>query len=341
MEDLARVDNLRRPGEPHPRAGARAVDGAQHFVVEGAIAAETVVKAAFVLEELRELLLELGDDVALVGTELRLRAVQARPRTVPDLALGIARAHEQRSLLVVATQDQRALRLVEAGDVEEVRVLTVLVVDVAISRKDRGRREHGHGVAVPTLGHRLAERGTSPREELAIAVAHGDLRLAPTDLGGQGRTRGVVRLARGVLGRVWAVCLASGGQEAHNRRMTPNDQDRRKQRSLDPLVALHYQLAQTKTYAAVEAIVLADASGVVVAGAGSWVICEELAAYAPLFEHDDVPARVATLRAECDVRSVKANGQPMLLCAMGKSAARAQAAEHASKGVARILETSL
>jgi len=123
--------------------------------------------------------------------------------------------------------------------------------------------------------------------------------------------------------------------------MSSNPEDRRKQRSLDPLVALHYQLAQTKTHSAVDAIVLADASGVVVAGAGSWVICEELAAYAPLFEHDDVPARVATLRAECEVRSVTANGQPMLVCAMGKSSARAQAVEQASHGVARILETAL
>jgi hypothetical protein len=135
--------------------------------------------------------------------------------------------------------------------------------------------------------------------------------------------------------------LAARGREAHNRRMSPNDQDRRKQRSTDPLVALHYQLAQTKSHSSVDAIVLADASGVVVAGAGSWVVCEELAAYAPLFEHDDVPARVATLRAECEVRPMMANGQPMLLCAMGKSSARTKAAEHASQGVARILETSL
>ena len=60
-------------------------------------------------------------------------------------------------------------------------------------------------------------------------------------------------------------------------------EERRKQRSTDPLVALHYQLAQSKTRSSVEAIVLADPSGVVVAGAGSWVVCEELAAYAPLF----------------------------------------------------------
>ncbi|MGO8999518.1 MAG: hypothetical protein ACLQVI_39845 [Polyangiaceae bacterium] len=123
-------------------------------------------------------------------------------------------------------------------------------------------------------------------------------------------------------------------------------EERRKQRSTDPLVALHYQLAQSKSQSAVEAIVLADTSGVVVAGAGSWVVCEELAAYAPLFtsqasQGEELPARVASLRAECEVREMTAGGQPMLLCAMGRSSARTQAADLASEGVVRILETSL
>jgi hypothetical protein len=120
-------------------------------------------------------------------------------------------------------------------------------------------------------------------------------------------------------------------------------QERRKQRSTDPLVALHYQLAQSKSRSAAEAIVVADSAGVVVAGAGSWVLCEELAAYAPLFSQSDeaLPSRVATLRAECEVREMTAGGQPMLLCAMGKSSARSQAADLASAGVIRILETAL
>ena len=123
---------------------------------------------------------------------------------------------------------------------------------------------------------------------------------------------------------------------------TPVVTDRRKQRSSDPLVALHYQLAQSKSRSSVEALVLADTSGVVVAGAGSWVVCEELAAYAPLFAQDaaGLPPRVATLRAECEVREMTAGGQPMLLCALGKTAARALATETASRGVVRILETS-
>jgi hypothetical protein len=124
---------------------------------------------------------------------------------------------------------------------------------------------------------------------------------------------------------------------------SPTAPERRRQRSADPLVALHYQLAQSKSHSTADAIVLADTSGVVVAGAGSWVLCEELAAYAPLFSQSEtgLPDRVASLRAECEVREMTAGGQPMLLCAMGKSSARTRAADLASAGVVRILEASL
>jgi hypothetical protein len=140
--------------------------------------------------------------------------------------------------------------------------------------------------------------------------------------------------------------------------MTSIALERRKQRSTDPLVALHYQLAQSKSASAVEAIVLADPSGMVVAGAGAWVLCEELAAYAPLFlqgpanesttersrpleTENGLPDRVASLRAECEVREMTANGQPVLLCAMGRSSARTRAADLAAEGVVRILEQTL
>ena len=141
----------------------------------------------------------------------------------------------------------------------------------------------------------------------------------------------------------------SSGSASLSSLAVPAVAERRTQRSSDPLVALHYQLAQSKSHSTAEAIVLADTSGVVVAGAGSWVVCEELAAYAPLFSNaaageraeGDLPERVASLRAACEVREMTAGGQPMLLCALGKTAARTRAADLAAEGVVRILETSL
>ncbi|MDB4945584.1 MAG: hypothetical protein JWP97_5118 [Labilithrix sp.] len=99
-------------------------------------------------------------------------------------------------------------------------------------------------------------------------------------------------------------------------------EDRRRRRSADPLVALHYQLSETRSRGELDAIVVADASGVVVAGAGSWPVCEELAAYAPLLAEgswgtmsDSVTSRVESLRRDVEVRLLSVGGQDVLLCA--------------------------
>lgn len=110
--------------------------------------------------------------------------------------------------------------------------------------------------------------------------------------------------------------------EHPDRPMDPGSQERRTRRSADPLVALHYQLASTRARGDLDAVVVADASGVVVAGAGSWPTCEEIAAYAPLLAdgawadvNESVSSRVESLRREIEVRSVSIGNQDVLLCA--------------------------
>lgn len=134
--------------------------------------------------------------------------------------------------------------------------------------------------------------------------------------------------------------------------MTAANDDRRRRRSSDPLVALHYQLTEARARGDLDAIVVADPSGVVVAGAGSWPVCEELAAYAPLLAEGDwasmssqVSSHIEALRREVDVRLVNVGGQEVLLCARQKK--RTEAVEvqeissrdldHAARGVSRIL----
>ena len=117
--------------------------------------------------------------------------------------------------------------------------------------------------------------------------------------------------------------------------------ERRRKRSTDPLVALHYHLSVARTEGDLDAIVLADASGVVVAGAGAWPVCEELAAYAPLLVCSDgstpsVSRRVNALRGEVDVHSLSVAGQDVLLCARG-GRTRLESIAKAAAGVERIL----
>ena len=128
--------------------------------------------------------------------------------------------------------------------------------------------------------------------------------------------------------------------------------DRRRRRSEDPLIALHYQLSSTRARGELDAIVVADTSGVVVAGAGSWPVCEELAAYAPLLADGSwgsmtaqVSSRVDSLRKDATVQRLTIAGQEVLLCARHKKKTEAREAleaaardlEQAAAGVSRIL----
>jgi hypothetical protein len=122
-------------------------------------------------------------------------------------------------------------------------------------------------------------------------------------------------------------------------------EDRRRQRSNDPLVALHYQLVRARREGNLDAVVVADDSGVVVAGAGAWAPCDELAAYAPLLAHGvwtepgaQGTSRLAEMRTEVDVQPVDVEGQTVLLCARG-GALRSTTLNRTALGVARILRT--
>jgi hypothetical protein len=122
--------------------------------------------------------------------------------------------------------------------------------------------------------------------------------------------------------------------------------ERRTRRSEDIITALHYQLATTRRQAALEAVVLVDDSGCLVAGAGAWPVCEELAAYAPLLAHPweignpVVGSRVARLRPDVEVHALDIDGCEVLLCGRGGTAARRDSIERAAAGCRRILAAS-
>jgi hypothetical protein len=119
-------------------------------------------------------------------------------------------------------------------------------------------------------------------------------------------------------------------------------EERRRKRSVDPLIALHYQLAYARNDGRLDAIVVADASGVMVAGAGAWATCEELAAYAPLLARTPdenqgaIASRVENMRRHVDVKRMFIDGQEVLLCARG-GAMRTLSLDQTAFGVARIL----
>jgi hypothetical protein len=118
--------------------------------------------------------------------------------------------------------------------------------------------------------------------------------------------------------------------------------ERRKRRSDDPLSALNLQLDFTRHEAELDALVLADQAGYLVAGAGASSTCEMLAAHAPLFANGHAPPREGELFGdpnEIKVQSVWACGSELLLCAKGRGWQRALSLARAAAGCRRILDS--
>jgi hypothetical protein len=121
------------------------------------------------------------------------------------------------------------------------------------------------------------------------------------------------------------------------------NRERRQRRSDDTMTALHYQLSTVRHDGGLEALVLADSAGCLVAGAGAWPTCEMLAAYAPLLarrttaNNELVASTVGSLTDGTEVRSVSIDGSEVLLCARGGSTLRAASIARAAAGCRRIL----
>ena len=119
--------------------------------------------------------------------------------------------------------------------------------------------------------------------------------------------------------------------------------ERRMRRSHDPITALHYQLAFTRSAAGLDAVVLVDESGCLVAGAGAWPTCEELAAFAPLFANPEqvasaaVSSRISALSSEVSVRPVTLAGGEAFLCGRGVGKIKDELLARAAEGCRRIL----
>ena len=119
--------------------------------------------------------------------------------------------------------------------------------------------------------------------------------------------------------------------------------ERRRRRSEDPITALHYQLAATRWEANLDALVLVDEAGCLVAGVGSWPVCEELAAFAPLLADPGairsagLGTRLAALSPDVELLRLSVDGAPVLLCGRGGNDRRGSSIERAAAGCRRIL----
>jgi hypothetical protein len=131
------------------------------------------------------------------------------------------------------------------------------------------------------------------------------------------------------------------GPESHG--ADPACGERRLRSRGDALEALGRLLDSARRAGKMEAVALADETGCLVAGAGAWRACQELAAYAPLLApgarpaNDVVPTRLDVLARRLEVRRLSINGVEVLLCGRGGNAAQSTGMSHAEAGCERIL----
>ncbi|HVW27903.1 MAG TPA: hypothetical protein VHC69_21205 [Polyangiaceae bacterium] len=116
--------------------------------------------------------------------------------------------------------------------------------------------------------------------------------------------------------------------------------ERRRDRTDSPLVALSRCFESARRRAGLGALVLADVSGLVIAGAGPASMCDELAAVSAANwgrpANDTVPCRLEVLTRALDVRRLRIDGVEVLLCTEGEGDTETTLAE-AMAGCQRIL----
>lgn len=101
---------------------------------------------------------------------------------------------------------------------------------------------------------------------------------------------------------------------------------------------MSYQLEHTRDKGRIEALVLTDAAGLVVACAGDEAVCEELGAIAPLVPRAlGMPMPPLLRGGEVAVRPLSLQGQDLYLASLGGNVARDALLANSTKGVKRIL----
>lgn len=115
--------------------------------------------------------------------------------------------------------------------------------------------------------------------------------------------------------------------------------DRRARRSGQADEALGRLLEGARRDGDFEALALADETGILVAGAGAFRTCEEMAAFAPLWAreeaaNDTIPTRLDVIARRTEIRRLSIDGVEVLLCGQGGTR---EALARAAAGCARIL----
>ena len=128
---------------------AQSVDPTDHALIEVPVDPDGVEHPGAVLHETGEDVVDVGDREGVIGAEPAARTGRAGTPAVPGLACRITVSHEQQVLALRSPRHQHRdrLRFGETGEVVEVAVLPVGVLDVVVAQMHGRRGDDGDGVA--------------------------------------------------------------------------------------------------------------------------------------------------------------------------------------------------
>jgi hypothetical protein len=117
--------------------------------------------------------------------------------------------------------------------------------------------------------------------------------------------------------------------------------ERRRDRTEDTLAALTRLLEAARRRSGLEALSVADSSGLLLAGAGPARLCEELAAWAPLVarpaDNDTAPTCIDALERRTGRRRLSVNGIEVVVTTAGDFAPASGELDALAAGLRRIL----
>ena len=156
-------DGMQLVGRVH--AGARlarhAVQPAEQALVEVLVAPHRVIDALLVLDQPRQDVVEIGDRKGVVRAVQLAGALEAGAAAMPGLRFRVLFAAEQDVFALRAIGDQHHHRLGfgKSGEVVDIAVRTVGIIDVAIADPLGGGRLDGDAAAVDDVHQFLAAAG--------------------------------------------------------------------------------------------------------------------------------------------------------------------------------------
>jgi hypothetical protein len=175
VDDRARIDHRVRRRHAGARPHARELHRLGELGVELRVAAQHVIDARRAGEQPGELVDERADRMRLVGTVVRLGALEARPIAGPRLGVRVARLDEEgEGGSAVLAQQRGRVRMVEAGQVVEVAVLAEREGRVVGALGEPGAEEERDRAGLHRIENASAAGGVHGRGSIPAhgSVAH-------------------------------------------------------------------------------------------------------------------------------------------------------------------------